>query len=101
MMRGPIVQGTLGEVLFGTVFGKVNAHVEFLHTGADGVPLEPLQNFGQHCGGFLAVIDNFPAADPRGGFFADPLDDLHRFGAEIDAKETRWKVVRRLTATSG
>ena len=23
----------------GTVFGKVNAHIEFLHTGADGVPL--------------------------------------------------------------
>ena len=23
----------------GTVFGKVTAHIEFLHTGADGVPL--------------------------------------------------------------
>ena len=23
----------------GTVFGKVNAHIEFLHTGADGIPL--------------------------------------------------------------
>ena len=30
---------TLGEMAFGTVFGKVNAHIEFLHTGADGVPL--------------------------------------------------------------
>ena len=39
LMRGPIAQGTFGEVLFGTVFGKVNAHIEFLHTGADGVPL--------------------------------------------------------------
>ena len=26
-------------MVFGTVFGKVNAHIEFLHTGADGVPL--------------------------------------------------------------
>ena len=39
LAKGPIPQGTLGEMLFATVFGKVNAHVEFLHTGADGVPL--------------------------------------------------------------
>jgi hypothetical protein len=39
LMRGPIPEGTLGEMLFATVFGKVNAHVEFLHRGADGVPL--------------------------------------------------------------
>ena len=26
-------------MLFATVFGKVNAHIEFLHRGADGVPL--------------------------------------------------------------
>jgi hypothetical protein len=26
-------------MVFGTVFGKVNAHIEFLHTGADGLPL--------------------------------------------------------------
>ena len=39
LMKGPIPKGTLGEMLFGTVFGKVNAHIEFLHRGADGVPL--------------------------------------------------------------
>ena len=39
LVRGPIPQGTLGEIVFGTVFGKVNAHIEFLHRGADGVPL--------------------------------------------------------------
>jgi hypothetical protein len=39
LVRGPIPEGTLGEIVFGTVFGKVNAHVQFLHTGADGVPL--------------------------------------------------------------
>jgi hypothetical protein len=37
--KGPIPEGTLGEMLFATVFGKVNAHIEFLHRGADGVPL--------------------------------------------------------------
>lgn len=35
----PIAEGTLGEILFATAFGKVNAHIEFLHVGADGVPL--------------------------------------------------------------
>jgi hypothetical protein len=39
LIKGPIPEGTLGEMAFGTVFGKVNAHIEFLHTGADGVPL--------------------------------------------------------------
>jgi hypothetical protein len=39
LVKGPIPEGTLGEMVLGTVFGKVNAHIEFLHTGADGVPL--------------------------------------------------------------
>ena len=39
LVKGPIPEGTLGEMALGTVFGKVNAHIEFLHTGADGVPL--------------------------------------------------------------
>jgi len=39
LAKGPIPEGTLAEMVFGTVFGKVNAHIELLHTGADGVPL--------------------------------------------------------------
>ncbi len=39
LVKGPIPEGTLGEMGLGTVFGKVNAHIEFLHAGADGVPL--------------------------------------------------------------
>ncbi|MGE5057572.1 MAG: hypothetical protein ACM3WP_25700 [Acidobacteriota bacterium] len=39
LAKGPVTEGTLGEIVFGTVFGKVNAHVEFLHKGADGVRL--------------------------------------------------------------
>jgi len=34
LMNGPIPKGTLGEMLLATVFGKVNAHIEFLHRGA-------------------------------------------------------------------
>ena len=32
-------------MLFGTVFGKVNAHIQFLHRGADGVPLSQAFSF--------------------------------------------------------
>ena len=39
LLKQHIPQGTLGKMLFATVFGKVNAHIEFLHRGADGVPL--------------------------------------------------------------
>ena len=39
LVRGPIPKGTFGEMALSTVFGKVSAHIEFLHTGADGVPL--------------------------------------------------------------
>ena len=39
LVKGPIPEGTLGEMALGTVFGRVAAHIEFLHTGADGVPL--------------------------------------------------------------
>ena len=35
LVKGPIPEGTLGEMALGTVFGKVTAHIEFLHTGAD------------------------------------------------------------------
>jgi hypothetical protein len=38
-VKGPFPEGTLGEMALSTVFGKVSAHVEFLHLGADGVPL--------------------------------------------------------------
>jgi len=39
LVKGPIPEGTLGEMALSTVFGKVTAHIEFLRTGADGVPL--------------------------------------------------------------
>jgi hypothetical protein len=39
LAKGPIPPGTAGEMNLSTVFGKVTAHIEFLQTGADGVPL--------------------------------------------------------------
>jgi len=39
LSKGPIPHGTMGDIAMNTVFGKVSAHIEFLQTGADGVPL--------------------------------------------------------------
>lgn len=39
LSKGPFPSGTMGDFALNTVFGKVTAHIEFLHTGADGVPL--------------------------------------------------------------
>jgi hypothetical protein len=39
LSKGPIPRGTMGDIALSTVYGKVSAQIEFLHTGADGVPL--------------------------------------------------------------
>lgn len=39
LAKGPIPHGTMGGLVLSTVFGKVTAQIEFLQTGADGVPL--------------------------------------------------------------
>jgi hypothetical protein len=38
VLSNPIPQGTLAEMDLGTVFGKVSAQIQFLHSGADGMP---------------------------------------------------------------
>jgi hypothetical protein len=39
LSKGPIPNGTTGDIAMKTVFGRVSAEIEFLQTGADGVPL--------------------------------------------------------------
>jgi hypothetical protein len=39
LSKGPIPEGTLAIMNLKTVFGKVDAQIQFLHTGADGIPL--------------------------------------------------------------
>jgi hypothetical protein len=39
LSKGPIPEGTLAIMSLKTVFGKVDAQIQFLHTGADGIPL--------------------------------------------------------------
>ena len=39
LSKGPIPPATMADITLNTVFGRVSAKIEFLHTGADGVPL--------------------------------------------------------------
>lgn len=39
LSKGPAPEGTLAEMALNTVFGKVTADVQFLQTGAEGIPL--------------------------------------------------------------
>jgi|SRR5580658_1023929 hypothetical protein len=39
LSKGPIPHGTVGDISLNTVFGRVDAKIEFLRTGADGVAL--------------------------------------------------------------
>jgi hypothetical protein len=39
LSKGPIPHGTMGDMALNTIFGKVKAKVEFLQSGADGLPL--------------------------------------------------------------
>ncbi len=41
LSKGPIPQGTLADIGLNAVFGKVRAQIQFLHSGADGIPRSP------------------------------------------------------------
>jgi hypothetical protein len=45
LSKGPIAAGTMGDIALNTVFGKVTAQIEFLQTGADGIPLSQAFRF--------------------------------------------------------
>jgi hypothetical protein len=93
LVKGPIAEGTLGEIVFGTVFGNVNAHIEFLHRGADGVPLA--QAFA-----FLTMDDKSSQRFKRAleEMQASDLSDLTRKQAPIDAAFERLRQsVRQLS----
>lgn len=97
LARGPIPQGTMGDMVLNTVFGKVTAHIEFLHTGADGIPLA--QAFR-----FLAMDDasthRFEAAARQmqeEGFSDVPVTS--RSGDASGALGGLLQSVRRLAAT--
>jgi hypothetical protein len=39
LSKGPIAHGTFGEMALKTVYGPMKAQIQFLNSGADGIPL--------------------------------------------------------------
>jgi hypothetical protein len=98
LAKGPIPHGTMGDMALNTIFGKVKARVEFLQTGADGVPLA--QAFR-----FLAMddhsFDRFTLAAKHmeeEGFSDDPEKEQAR-SAGGQSLNRLLDSVRRLAAT--
>lgn len=94
LAKGPIPKGTMGGMDLKTVFGKVSAHVEFLHTGADGIPLA--QAFR-----FLAMDDassqRFKSAAEQ--MVAEGFSDTEADGPAGQTFSKLLHSVRRLAAT--
>jgi hypothetical protein len=81
LSKGPIPQGTLAEMRLNTVFGKVTAQIEFLHTAADGIPLAQAFRFLQmddvSCERFSAAAEQmqragFSDVEEKGNPLGDP-----------------------------
>jgi hypothetical protein len=96
LAKGPLPAGTPGEMALGTVYGRVNAHVEFLQTGADGVPLA--QAFR-----FLAMDNvstkrfNAAAEKMRSAGFADAETKQTRVDMAVESWIKLWESFQKIS----
>ncbi len=98
LSKGPIPHGTMGDISLNTVFGRADAKIEFLQTGADGVALA--QAFR-----FIAMddtsTDRFTAAARQmvqAGFSDAPEEEITA-SAGAQSLNRLLESVRRLAAT--
>ena len=98
LSKGPIAHGTIGDISLSTVFGRVDAKIEFLQIGADGVA---------HAQAFRFVVmddtscDRFAAAARQmiqAGFSDAPKEETAASPA-IQTLNSLLEGVRRLAAT--
>ena len=95
LSNGPIPHGTIGEMSLKTVYGRVDAKVEFLHTGADGV---------EHAQAFRFIVmddtstDRFTAAAKKmvQAGFSDTSEEEATLSAGIQSLNRLLDGVRRL-----
>jgi len=98
LSKGPIPHGTMGDISLNTVFGRVDAKIEFLQTGADGVALA--QAFR-----FIAMddtsTDRFAAAARQmvQAGFSDAPEEEATASTETQSLNRLLESVRRLAAT--
>jgi len=98
LSKGPIPHGTMGDISLNTVFGRVDAKIEFLQIGADGVALA--QAFR-----FIAMddtsTDRFAAAARQmvQACFSDAPEEEATASTETQSLNRLLESVRRLAAT--
>ena len=97
LAKGPIPKGTMGTMGLKTVFGNVTAHVEFLHTGADGTPLAQAFRFlamddtsSERFRAAAAQMESAGFSDAQGSgavgqTFSKLLDSVRRLAATISS----------------
>jgi hypothetical protein len=99
LSKGPIAQGTIGEMILNTTYGKVTAQIEFLQTGADGIPLAQAFRFidmddasrqrydaaakKMHKEGFSDQADRSRLNEPAGEVLGDLLTSVRRIAAKL------------------
>jgi len=105
LSKGPIPQGTLAEMRLNTVFGKVTAQIEFLHTAAE-TPLAQAFRFLQmddvSCERFSAAAKQMeragfsdveekgnPLGDLASQSLSKLLDSIRRLSVMISGRRTR------------
>jgi len=98
LAKGPIPQGTVGDMSLKTVYGRVDAKVEFLQTGADGVALAQAFRFvtmdDTSTDRFAAAAQQMIAAG-----FSDAPEEGATASAGTQSLNRLLHSVRRLTAT--
>jgi len=97
-------QGSVGEMALNTTHGKVTAQIEFLHTGADGIPLAQAFRFidmddasrqrfnsaakKMHLEGFSDQPDRSRLNDPAGEVLGNLLTSVRRIAAKLVTSRT-------------
>jgi hypothetical protein len=98
LSKGPIPRGTMGDFALNTVFGKVRAKIEFLQTGADGIPLAQAFRFlvmdDASSDRFTLAVNHME----KEGFSDHPQEE-HGDSAGAQSLSRLLKSVRRLAAS--
>ena len=96
--KGPVPHGTLAEMGLNTVFGKVTAQIQFLHTGADGIPLAQAFRFLEmddvSSRRFALAAEQMQSAD-----FSEVTETGNSLGDVASRTLSKlWKSIQRLSA---
>jgi hypothetical protein len=96
LTKGPIPEGTLAIMSLKTVFGKVEAQIQFLHTGADGIPLAQAFQF-LHMDDLSRERFQAAAEQMQREGFSDVEEGPESFGLAYQSLSKLGESIRRLS----